>query len=80
MILLQVLFGSAIGRVGLAVAAAFVAFQAYGISQRSIGAAKERERAQIAGNDNVRKAEKARAAVRGKPDPDCLRDPFCRDR
>ena len=80
MILRQVLFGTAIGRIGLAVAAAFLALQAYGANQRSTGAAKERERAQIAGDTNVRKAEKARAAVRSKPDPDCLRDPFCRDR
>ncbi len=80
MILLQVIFGSTLGRIGLAVAAAFVALQAYGMGQRSIGAAKERERAQLAGDANVKKAEKARAAVRAKPDAGCVLDPHCRDR
>ena len=69
-------------RIALAVLAGIVALKAYGIGQEHKGASKERERARIAGDANVKTADKARATVRpvAKPDDACVRDAACRDR
>lgn len=68
-------------RIALGVLAGIVALKAYGMSQEHRGAAKERERARIAGDANVKTADKARATVRptAKPDDVCVRDAACRD-
>jgi multidrug efflux pump subunit AcrB len=81
MILLQMIIGTTAGRIAAAAVLGFVALKAWSMNQQSTGAAKERERAAIAGAANVQKAEKARAAVRSAESkrPAGVRDPDRRD-
>ncbi len=70
------------GRVAIGVIGLIIGLKMYGVSQEHKGAAKALAQVENVANENVKKAEKARAAVRPsvKLDSECVRDIACRDR